>query len=106
MVDVPVIQSAFAVTSGSSSLPPPPLPPPQAVRLNRHKIRKIFFTIIKFVFNMVYDRSNRNSIKAFVDKVPAVCIAHIYRIANVVQRPFLAEIRSLSNSRERLLLVI
>ena len=36
--------------------------------------------VIKFVFNMAYDRSIRSSKKAFVGKVPAPYIAYIDRI--------------------------
>jgi hypothetical protein len=60
------------VVSGVELSPPPP---PQAVRLSKHKIRKALFMIIKFVFNMVYDRGKRSSIRAVIDIVPAAYIA-------------------------------
>ena len=63
------------MVAGVELSPLPPPPPPQAVRLNRHKTRKAFFMIIIFVFNMVYDRGKRSSIRAFVDKVPVAYIA-------------------------------
>ena len=58
--------AAIQEVAGVALSPLPPTPSPQAVRLNRHKIRKTFFMKIKFVFCMAYDRSYRSSTKEFM----------------------------------------